>query len=105
MSYLPCSAIHRLTDDLFAVPKPAVVVSSFLPVGPCGQIAFSLLQLAVVTRRLLAESGVGLGGATNFALEEMATMTHAVYGVSVVFALFFWVSHGSLHERTGTDVT
>lgn len=71
-------------------------MSSFLPVGPCGQSAFAFLQLAAQLRHLTSVEGAGLGG--HFTAQEAAMMTTAIYGLSIVSALFmmglgfFWLS-------------
>jgi tellurite resistance protein TehA-like permease len=51
--YLQRLAIHKL-------PPATIAVSVFLPLGPCGQSAFTLLQLARVGRMLEANTGHGV---------------------------------------------
>ena len=68
-----------------------MIVSVFLPIGPCGQGAFGLLQLANVLRNLSrTASGTngdspgngGLGGL--YSAGEIQVMASAVYGCSVM---------------------
>lgn len=75
---------------IYKVPPPEVLVSVLLPVGPCGQSAFAILQLASVLRK------VGLGG-TYFDAVEQKMMVSAISGLSIIVALFllglgfFWL--------------
>lgn len=71
-----------------------MIVSVFLPIGPCGQGAFGLLQLANVLRNLSrTASGTngdspgnadigGLGGL--YSAGEIQVMASAVYGCSIM---------------------
>lgn len=65
-----------------------MIVSVFLPIGPCGQSAFALLQLAGALRKLQDETGSGIGG--NFTLLQNEIITSGITGVSVVAALGLW---------------
>jgi len=76
-------AIHK-------VPAPEAVVSVFLPVGPCGQGAFVLLQLAEVTRQLTKSTGVWLGGGSIYSAEEAVMMATAVHGVTICASFVLW---------------
>lgn len=86
-----------LTLVLTQLPPPQVIVSVFLPIGPCGQSAFAILQLASVLRKLQAETGVGLGGGGVFSLLQQEMMTAAISGLSTIVALvltgfgWFWL--------------
>jgi hypothetical protein len=46
---------HRLT--VYSLPNAEVIVSAFLPLGPLGQGAFGIMQLAAVARTVLPASG------------------------------------------------
>jgi hypothetical protein len=46
---------HRLT--VYSLPNAEVIVSAFLPLGPLGQGAFGIMQLAAVARAVLPASG------------------------------------------------
>ncbi|KAM0745696.1 hypothetical protein T439DRAFT_337730 [Meredithblackwellia eburnea MCA 4105] len=77
-------------------PPPALAISVFLPIGPCGQAAFAFLQLATGVRTLYETTGRGLvGGVTDTMQQEM--MTAALMVASVVVSLFlvgfgaFWL--------------
>lgn len=65
---------------LFGIPKQ-IVFSSFLPVGPCGQTAYAILQLGGMMRQV---------SVSLFAAEESRIVGLAIYGVSIVIALPFW---------------
>lgn len=83
------TSFHRVLTPL-TVPTPAMTISLFLPIGPCGQSAFVFLQLALVLRKLQAETGIGIGGGGNLSRAEHEIVTLAIYGVSMVLALFMW---------------
>jgi tellurite resistance protein TehA-like permease len=74
--YLQRLVVHKL-------PPAAVVVSVFLPLGPCGQSAFALVQLARVGTSLYATTGRGVlpGG-------EMVVA--AVTALSTLAAFMLW---------------
>jgi tellurite resistance protein TehA-like permease len=78
--YLQRLAVHKL-------PPAATVVSVFLPLGPCGQSAFALLQFARVGRTLQAATGRGVLPIAGEAGEMVAA---AVSAGSVVAALMLW---------------
>ena len=56
----------------------------FLPIGPCGQGAFGLLQLAEVSLALTKQSGVWLGGGSLYSSEEAVAMARAVSAGSIM---------------------
>lgn len=84
------TAALNLADPPRAVPTSAMTISAFLPIGPCGQSAFVFLQLALVLRKLQAETGIGIGGGGSLSRAEHEIVTLAIYGVSIVLALFMW---------------
>lgn len=65
---------------LFGEPK-SVIFSSFLPVGPCGQTAYAVLQLGSLMRQV---------SVSLFPAEESNSVGLTIYGVSIVIALPFW---------------
>jgi tellurite resistance protein TehA-like permease len=74
---------------IYNIPPREQIVSVFLPVGPCGQGAFGLLQLSTVLRNLAHREEVGLfGGALS--IEEEKTVSLAIYGLSLIVALMLW---------------
>ncbi|KAN0065569.1 Plasma membrane sulfite pump involved in sulfite metabolism [Thecaphora frezii] len=82
---------------IYKIPPAAMVVSAFLPLGPCGQGAFGLLQLAndVValthrTRRTALGGGLVDGGGQDEAYEVAKLIAYAIQGVSVPVALVLW---------------
>lgn len=68
------------------MPADQLLPTLFLPVGPCGQSAFCLLQLAAVLRKLHLEGAYTLGAT----IEEGNIMTLAIEALSIVIALFIW---------------
>lgn len=80
--------LHRLA--VYHLPPKASIVSVFLPVGPCGQGAFAILQFSTVVRSLAKDTGVGLGGGKLYNANEQVMIANAIYGCSLVFALVIW---------------
>lgn len=68
---------------LLQLAPPELSFSTFLPIGPCGQTAFSLLQLSSLLRTtsLLAPL---------FTPTEEFSLTLGLYGVSVLVSLMFY---------------
>ena len=90
-------ALYFLRLALHKIPPAALIVSIFLPIGPCGQGAFGLLQLSSVLRTLSRSTGQALGGTSLYTAQEARTMASAISGVSMVMGLilcgmgFFWL--------------
>ena len=55
-------------------------MSAFLPLGPCGQGAFAIVQLSSVGRQVFAASELGHDAASG----------DAVYFVCIVLGLMLW---------------
>lgn len=81
--YFQRLAIHHL-------PPRAAIVSVFLPLGPCGQGSFALLQFAKVVRQLAIDTGVGLGNGAMFDSETQIMMANAIYAGTIPIALVIW---------------
>lgn len=63
-------------------------MSAMLPIGPCGQGAFALVQLGLDVRRLASSDQVSfLPGLTGVSLD---VASEAIFAVSVVVALLIW---------------
>lgn len=60
-----------------------MIISVFLPVGPCGQGAFGLLQMAKVLRKLNQTPG-GLEAGDLYTPQEVQIMVNAIYGCSIM---------------------
>ncbi|KAF8320764.1 hypothetical protein DL93DRAFT_2052461 [Clavulina sp. PMI_390] len=76
---------------IYKLPPKTVIVSVFLPVGPCGQGAFGLLQMASVLRTLSrSPGGGGLDAGGQYSAEEIQMMANAVYAVSIIVAFVLW---------------
>jgi len=70
---------------IYKIPPATVIVSAFLPLGPCGQGAFGILQLS---SSLYDLSKKGEGGLSTQA--DAVMMATAIYGVSIPIALILW---------------
>ncbi|GAA98523.1 uncharacterized protein L969DRAFT_88536 [Mixia osmundae IAM 14324] len=79
---------HRLA--VHHLPPAAAIVSVFLPLGPCGQGAFAILQFSKVIRKLAMETGVGLGAGSTFNPAEQVQMANALYICTIAVALVIW---------------
>ena len=96
---------------LHHIPGREVVVSTFLPLGPCGQGGYALLQLGRVSRTLFPViSAMYPDGDDGLSiLGEVATPLYAI-GISVgllVWALGIWFTFLAIatliiHRRKGT---
>lgn len=75
-------AIHK-------IPPCQQVVSCFIPLGPCGQGAFAILQISTALRTLAKATGNGLPSG-GYAVDEGLMMANAIYGVSMAVALIIW---------------
>ncbi|KAL9936256.1 hypothetical protein V8E36_005098 [Tilletia maclaganii] len=74
---------------VYKIPPAALIVSAFVPLGPCGQGAFCILKLASVVYDISKSSGVGLTSAVSDP-RDAVTMATAILGVSIPLALAIW---------------
>ena len=81
---------HRLT--VHSLPNSEVIISAFLPLGPCGQGVYGLVQLA--------KSGKKMFDATSFAMSTQAGDIISVISVLIGLVLWgiglWWLIHGVL---------
>ncbi|SPO37030.1 related to Malic acid transport protein [Pseudozyma flocculosa] len=81
---------------IYKIPPAAMIVSAFLPLGPCGQGAFGLLQLAAdlveITRLTGSFALGGSGGAPGRGLDSESAhlVSYAMQGASILVALVIW---------------
>lgn len=82
--YYARQAIHK-------IPPAQLIVSTFLPLGPCGQGAFALLQLSSVLYKLSKNTDSALGSMATTPNDDVAQMmATAIYAVTVPIALVIW---------------
>ncbi|KAJ9107092.1 hypothetical protein QFC20_003817 [Naganishia adeliensis] len=74
---------------MYNVPANTVIVSSFIPLGPCGQGAFAILRLSAVVRTLCHRRAAE-GGTSLYTGEEWRMFGSAVYAGTVPVALTIW---------------
>ncbi|GHJ89593.1 hypothetical protein NliqN6_5995 [Naganishia liquefaciens] len=89
MGFLPAVLImanYFLRLAVHKSPPSALIVSTFLPLGPCGQGGFALLRLSIVVRNLCINSG-GTGTLTS---SDLRAIGNAVYGASIPLVLVLW---------------
>lgn len=80
---------HRLA--IHQLPNSEVIVSAFLPLGPCGQGAFGLIQLAKVARNIfdkLSFAGVASSG-------EIVIVISLLGGLMIWGLGLWWLIHGT----------
>jgi hypothetical protein len=82
----PSCSHFQLKKQRAQLPPASVVVSVFLPIGPCGQSAFAFLQLARIGRNLQRVTGHGV----FLAGREGAALTDAVSALSYVMAFLLF---------------
>jgi len=75
---------------IYKIPPATLIVSAFLPLGPCGQGAFGLLQLSSVLYKMSKETGQALGSLSTASASEAQAMATAIYAVTVPIALVIW---------------
>lgn len=80
------------------VPPREQIVSVFLPLAPCGQGAFGIVQLGAVVRNLAWQDGVALlGDAATQGPEVARSVASSIFGASILVALvlyglgWFWL--------------
>jgi len=76
-----CSRVGALTHQ---------IVSVLLPLGPCGQGAFGLIQLATVQRKLAYDGAAPMCLPSVASIAEGQTVASALYICSTVLALALW---------------
>lgn len=89
MAFLLMS-LYYARQAIYKIPPAQLIVSTFLPLGPCGQGAFSLLQLASVLYKLALEDATALPSPNATDAETARMMATAIYAVSVPVALVIW---------------
>lgn len=82
--------LYYLRLAVYKIPPAALIVSAFLPLGPCGQGAFALLKLSMSLRQLTIDTGEALGTLQSATVAEAQMMASAIYGVSIISALLLW---------------
>lgn len=89
MGFMPAVLImgmyfHRLA--VHKIPPNALIVSTYLPLGPCGQGGFAILRLSSVVRSLCMQSE----GTNLYSAEEVRLFGSAIYACSIPLALVIW---------------
>lgn len=84
--------LHRLS--LHNIPESQIIVSVFLPLGPMGQGAYAIMQLAAGVRQLALEGSLDdiIGPESNLLSSSARSLAMAdgLYGTSIAIALFIW---------------
>lgn len=83
-------ALYYLRLAVYKIPSAALIVSAFLPVGPCGQGAFALLKLSSTLWDLSHRTGQALASSTSATAAEADIMATSIYAVSTLGAFLLW---------------
>lgn len=75
---------------VYKIPPATLIVSAFLPLGPCGQGSFAILQISSALYKMSKETGVALGSAASATPQEAQMMATAIYAVTIPIALVIW---------------
>lgn len=79
-------SVHKL-------PESSLIVSVFLPLGPFGQGAYGIMQLAKVTRSLALSDGLGWlipNSDVTSSSSRSLSMADSLFAMSLVVALVMW---------------
>lgn len=80
---------HRLV--LFNLPNPEVIISAFLPLGPCGQGSFAIIKLGEVASTITSDVGIcGLPDSGKIVL-----VTSVIVGLMLWGLGLWWLIHGT----------
>lgn len=83
-------ALYYLRLAVYKIPPAALIVSAFLPVGPCGQGAFALLKLSSVLWDLSRSTGQALASTSSTDPMEAHIFASSIYAVSILGAFMLW---------------
>lgn len=72
------------------VPNAKLIVSVFLPLGPCAQGAYAFMHLATSIQKLGKDAGQSLVGGDVLSQEDAHIMNLGIVGVSLLSGLFLW---------------
>lgn len=73
---------------IYKIPPATLIVSAFLPLGPCGQGAFALLQMSKSLKSITKSTGEALGGSES--AQDAQQFAKAIYAGTVPIALVIW---------------
>jgi C4-dicarboxylate transporter/malic acid transport protein len=73
---------------IYKIPPAALIVSAFLPLGPCGQGAFGLMKISETLKHIT--DGTGQALITGTSIQEAQIFSQAIYAVSIPVALVIW---------------
>ncbi|CAO1631053.1 unnamed protein product [Parajaminaea phylloscopi] len=82
--------LYYLRLAVYKIPPATMIVSVFLPLGPCGQGAYALLKLSMSLWELTENSGEALATAHALTKQQAEMMAASIYGVSIIAALLLW---------------
>ncbi|CAO1619964.1 unnamed protein product [Sympodiomycopsis kandeliae] len=81
-------ALYYLRLAIYKIPPAALIVSAFLPVGPCGQGSFALLKISSTLWNLQHSTGQAL--VPSMSVADSNIMATSIYSISLVGAFLVW---------------
>jgi len=87
--YVMIAALYFAKLAIYKLPPREMIVSCFVPCGPCGQGSFAILQLAAVLYNLHESTGRSLIP-TFSNTPRGAFFASGLYGCSIIVASFVW---------------
>ena len=80
---------HRLT--IYKLPEAEFIVSAFLPLGPLGQGAYSLIQMAVASQKVFVQTNFLRGSSSA----EIILIISIIMGLMLWGFGLWWLVHGA----------
>lgn len=74
--------------SIYKIPPASLIISAFLPLGPCGQGAFGLLQMSYALKRIMRKDGHALVAGET--MDEAQLFASAIYASTIPVALVIW---------------
>ena len=72
------------------VPAASLIITVFIPLGPCAQTAFAFLRLSTAISELYSDFGQPLIGSRLLSSEDTRIMNLGIQGCSILMAVGFW---------------
>lgn len=72
------------------IPPAKLIISVFLPLGPCAQASFGVLHLAMSINKLRTDLGQSFFAPSVISEDEMYIMDYGILGASALLSLALW---------------
>lgn len=74
----------------YKIPPSELIMSVFIPLGPCGQGSYCILKLADSMNNIVSETGRGFISNSMLTADDSRIMALALQSVSIPLALLLW---------------